>query len=193
MTDKTLGGYIRTTPHPNDMDGGVAAEQIEQEADTRTREHLHHEESRLLKLEESLRVHLSRTINRAEKAEKERDEALRTVQEVVDSHDQTLRDIAPGKYAAKSRPLTPDAVTDEMVERFRSALHPQQRLAGFLVEAGLRAALTEPPTRRLEAERLDPIIDAAIRGHTDIASPTVVHAIADALAEEGVYVPEVGR
>ena len=141
---------------------------------------------------------------RAEKAEKERDEAradcndaLRREKAEQDRADRAKRErdaaVDSALFAAESRPLTPDAVTDEMVERFRSALHPQQRLAGFLVEAGLRAALTEPPTRRLEAERLDPIIDAAIRGHSDIASPTVVHAIADALVEEGLYVPEVGR
>lgn len=39
--------------------------------DTRTREHLLAENERLSKLEDSLRAHLSRTINRAEKAEKE--------------------------------------------------------------------------------------------------------------------------
>lgn len=48
---------------------------------------------------------------RAEKAEKERDEALRTLKEVLDSHDETLREIAEGKYAAESRPLSPDAMT----------------------------------------------------------------------------------
>lgn len=36
MTGKTLGGYIRTTPDPDDMDGGVTAALIEQEAERPT-------------------------------------------------------------------------------------------------------------------------------------------------------------
>lgn len=49
---------------------------------------------------------------------------------------------------------------------------------------------TPEPARDPEAEKLDPTITAAIRGHSDITSPTVVHAIADALADEGVRAPE---
>lgn len=36
MTDRTLGGYIRTSPAPDDMDGGVAAALIEKEAERPT-------------------------------------------------------------------------------------------------------------------------------------------------------------
>lgn len=32
MSDKTLGAYVRTTPHPDDMDGGITAALIEKEA-----------------------------------------------------------------------------------------------------------------------------------------------------------------
>ena len=100
-----------------------------------------------------------------EKAEQERDKALAD---------------------AESRPLTPDAITDEMVERARNAPSFDGRLSPTprLVREMLTAALTEPPARPDGAERFDPIVDAAIRGYPDSTSPNLVRAISDAIAEE---------
>ena len=181
-TDEPLGAYERHES-PDYADGGVAAALIEKEADTRTREHILHEESRLLNLERSLRSHLSRTINRAEKAERERDEALYqrdqwkrgsdSTRDILDEAIEERRRIARAldlpenatadamvKHAAESRPLTPDAITDEMVKRawHRAldfpTLSSATRSAIFAV---LVAALTEPPARPEGAE------DVAVR------------------------------
>lgn len=129
----------------------------------------------------------------AEKAEQERDEARAT----KNMHkERAERERARADAAEQPRPLTPDAITDEMRGRARKAAAARMPGAwwggsewwGYADEI-LRAALTEPPTRPEGAEAFDPIIDAAIRGHSDITSPDVVHAIADALADEGVRAP----
>ena len=98
-----------------------------------------------------------------EKAEQERDKALAD---------------------AESRPLTPDAITDEMIERGRSAywgptfgLNVQER-----VRAILTAALIEPPARPEGAERWeDFLIDSldyqALTDHQ-------IADLADRIAEE---------
>ena len=123
-----------------------------------------------------------------EQIARERDEALRTVQEVIDSHDETLRDIASGKYAAESRPLTPDAITDEMVERGAIAnwrgdvAHPDWTFEDISDEdrgwyrdnarAVLTAALTEPPARPEGAEDIEALVldykrENAHRGYSE--------------------------
>lgn len=236
MTGKTLGGYIRTTPDPDDMDGGVAAALVEQEAERPTAddfanaEFARHPDGRTAcsKLPHSglpwidskgerwgsgafardgwsqvrecpdpavhTQVGIVRAVpaanpcscsaqrGRAAKAEKESARLAAILETTARQRDE-----------ADMRAARPIEVTDAMVERGRTAYWGNDCTVDERVRAILTAALTEPPTRRPEAERLDPIIDAAIRGHSDIASPTVVHAIADALAEEGVYVPEGER
>ena len=94
------------------------------------------------------------------------------------------------------RPLTPDAITDEMIERgawqyveegyvsWRQTPETVKNNARESVRGILRAALTEPPARPEGAERFDPVVDAAIRGYSDITSPDVVRAISDAIAED---------
>ena len=74
-----------------------------------------------------------------EKAERERDEALAD---------------------AESRPLTPDAITDEMVERGRSAYWGPTYGGSVVgrVRAILTAALTEPPARPEGAEDIERLI-----------------------------------
>ena len=74
-----------------------------------------------------------------EKAEQERDEALAD---------------------AESRPLTPDDITDEMVERARNAPSFDGRLSPTprLVREMLTAALTEPPARPEGAEDIERLI-----------------------------------
>ena len=74
-----------------------------------------------------------------EKAEQERDKALAD---------------------AESRPLTPDAITDEMVERGRSAYWGPAYGGSVVgrVRAILAAALTEPPARPEGAEDIERLI-----------------------------------
>ena len=93
------------------------------------------------------------------------------------------------------RPLTPEAITDEMVKRAAHCIamqrmpltysynpdHTAGRFYDYAREV-LQVALTEPPARPEGAERFDPIVDAAIRGHSDITSPSVVRTISDAIA-----------
>ena len=85
------------------------------------------------------------------------------------------------------RRLTPDAITGEMVDRAHRSLighHGYGRILRSQVCEALTAALTEPPARPEGAERFDPVVDAAIRGYSDITSPDVVRAISDAIAED---------
>lgn len=95
--------------------------------------------------------------------------------------------VLPIVEAAEARPLTPDAITDEMVDRAHRSLishHGYGRILRSQVCEALTAALTEPPARPEGAERFDPVVDAAIRGYSDITSPDVVRAISDAIAED---------
>lgn len=115
---------------------------------------------------------------RAQRAEQERDQ---------------LRE----RLAGATLPVPDVTITDEMVKRAWTALLTAPGwTVGTLhedaptIRRALTAALTEPPKRPRGAEAFDPIVDAAIRGHSDISSPDVVHAISDALAKEGVRTPE---
>ena len=80
----------------------------------------------------------------AEKAERERDEAWNRAAETSKS----------------PRPLTPDDITDEMVERARNAPSFDGRLSPTprLVREMLTAALTEPPTRPEGAEEIEAVL-----------------------------------
>ena len=64
------------------------------------------------------------------------------------------------KAAEQPRPLTPDAITDEMVERARNAPSFDGRLSPTprLVREMLTAALTEPPTRPEGAEEIEAVL-----------------------------------
>ena len=108
------------------------------------------------------------------------------VREYKDALEKAVRERDEALADAESRPLTPDDITDEMVERARNAPSFDGRLSPTprLVREMLTAALTEPPARPDGAERFDPIVDAAIRGYPDSTSPNLVRAISDAIAEE---------
>ena len=89
---------------------------------------------------------------RADKAEHERDEAR------ANAYNWEATAEVWGKRAlvAESRPLTPDAITDEMVQRLRD----EERALGLASVSSeetarllLTAALTEPPKRPEGAER----------------------------------------
>ena len=90
--------------------------------------------------------------------------------------------------AEQPRPLTPDAITDEMIERGRSAywgptygLNVQER-----VRAILTAALIEPPARPEGAENIEAAFDTwehaeYLNGAIDAYDK---RALADHIAEE---------
>lgn len=97
--------------------------------------------------------------------------------------------------------LTPDDITDEMVLRFMNTydrlndgskdapgLNHFTAARTSLTRSALAAALAEPPARPEGAEELDALVDASIRGCSDITSPETVRAISDGLAESGVRV-----
>ena len=94
-----------------------------------------------------------------------------------------VREYKDALEEAESRPLTPDDITDEMVER---ALMVNADLLPETVHRMLTAALTEPPARPEGAEELDPIVDEFLtsywRGDIDGADAT------DWLAKRGVRV-----
>ena len=92
-----------------------------------------------------------------EKAERERDEALAD---------------------AESRPLTPDAITNEMVERGQDAYWGNERTVEGRVRAILTAALTEPPARPEGAEKVEAVLHQYWSGDIDGDD------LADRIAEE---------
>ena len=86
---------------------------------------------------------------RADKAEMERDHFRKVAA--------TFRD----KFnASESRPLTPDAITDEMVERARRAYRGTV-WGDDAFRKVLEAALTEPPQRPEGAEEIEALIREA--------------------------------
>lgn len=147
--------------------------------DTRTREHLLAEELRLLGLEKSLRAHLSRTINRAEKAEKERDEWEKIA--LVAERDADEAEENP-------RPLTAADITDEMVERARAALSPfwQDWTSRGRIRRILTAALPPEPQRPEGAEDIEALLDAFHAQSVEELADG--HSLADYLASCGVRV-----
>ena len=121
-------------------------------------------------------------------------EAQRALEEIARERDEARANAYNWKATAEvweksaarvePRPLTPDAITDEMVERGRDymSINTGQTHTHKAIRGVLTAALTEPPARPKGAERFDLVVDAAIRGHSDITSPDVVRAISDAIA-----------
>ena len=80
------------------------------------------------------------------------------LEKAVRERDEALAD-------AESRPLTPDAITDEMVERAVDAYLSGYDSEQQAIRAILTAALTEPPARPEGAEDIERLIrDAEIEG-----------------------------
>lgn len=114
---------------------------------------------------------------RVEEAEKEQDatrESLREANEVVKS----LR-------AEQPRPLTPDAITDEMVKRARRSLKRATACdySNSTIQGVLTAALTEPPKRPDGAEEIETLIREA-----NLEGEGTASKLADRLASRGVRV-----
>ena len=95
------------------------------------------------------------------------------LEKAVRERDEALAD-------AESHPLTPDAITDEMVERGRVAYWGSTYggTADGRVRAILTAALTEPPTRPEGAEKVEAVLHQYWSG--DINGDD----LADRIAEE---------
>ena len=94
-----------------------------------------------------------------------------------------VREYKDALEKAESRPLTPDAITDEMVER---ALMVNADLRPETVRRMLTAALTEPPARPEGAEDIEAAFDTwehaeYLNGAIDAYDK---RALADHIAEE---------
>ena len=174
MNDKTLGVYKRTTPDPDETTGEALAR-------------LQAEMTRLLdEVDAELRDEADGGVAAAliEKEVEQPDAEVRELRSAL------AREVARGNAlqdaldAAAPRPLTPDAITDEMVERARSA-YWGPTYGGSVderVRAILTAALTEPPKRPEGAERWeDFLIDSLdYQALTD----QQIADLADRIAEE---------
>ena len=117
---------------------------------------------------------------RAEKAERERDEA----RDAVSAAHHAMQEARERFRAAEPRPLSPDAITDEMVERVRDYVstntgltHTRREIRGVLT-----AAFAEP-TRLTELQVL-----AKVSAYMDEAGGEGIDAVTDFLAERGVRV-----
>ena len=175
MNDKTLGMYKRTTPDPDETTGEALAR-------------LQAEMTRLLdEADAELRDEADGGVAAAliEQEVEQPDAEVRELRSAL------ARELARGNAlqdaldAAESRPLTPDAITDEMVERARNAPSFDGRLSPThrLVREMLTAALTEPPARPEGAEEVERLIETSPWHLAGSCS-----AEADWLAEHGVRV-----
>ena len=144
---------------------------------------------------------------RAEKAEQDRDEARSDARRASARwrKELTLRlevaDELRRLRATQARPLTPDAITDEMVERAVNAYATRRwndGAVGYLshkhndaMREALTLALTEPPARPEGAEELGELIGTWTASE-DIAPAQLptgsLATLADFLAERGVRV-----
>ena len=100
---------------------------------------------------------------RAEKAEEERDEARANAY----NWEATAEEWEKRAVRAESHPLTPDAITDEMVER---AFNLADRIEAVVINKtimrdALTAALTEPPARPEGAEDIEALIRDLLGSH----------------------------
>ena len=161
MNDKTLGVYKRTTPDPDETTGEALAR-------------LQAEMTRLLDEADG-----GVTAALIEKEVEQPDAEVRELRSAL------ARELARGNAlqdalaAAESRPLTPDAITDEMVRRGAQAETPAgtRYLRPHEVLEVLTAALTEP-TRPKGAEKVEAVLHQYWSGDIDGDD------LADRIAEE---------
>ena len=100
------------------------------------------------------------------------------VREYKEALDKAVRERDEALADAESRPLTPDAITNEMVERGQDAYWGNERTVEGRVRAILTAALTEPPARPEGAEKVEAVLHQYWSG--DINGDD----LADRIAEE---------
>ena len=127
----------------------------------------------------SLAADLADAVARADKAEKERDEARADLAEYVQA--QALR--------THPRPLAPDDITYEMVKRAQREEERQRGdwTAPTAMRHILTAALTEPSQRPEGSEEIERLLTENLG---DFRPPVEPEAIADLLASRGVRAPE---
>ena len=101
------------------------------------------------------------------------------VREYKDALEKAVRERDEALADAESRPLTPDDITDEMVERARNAPSFDGRLSPTprLVREMLTAALTEPPARPEGAEKVEAVLHQYWSG--DINGDDLANRIAE--------------
>lgn len=193
-----------TTDPPHDIDWQEVAERHEDtiKALVTERDEARHDRG-------GVRIALGRAMERAEKAEQARSEMERLVGHAEGELADVRADLASWLNATPRELL--DAVWEaayvpedgiipkgsEYITRFRNETVTGPYVAwedhASAAPDGERRLLDPPTPKRPDgAETFDPIVDAAIRGHSEITAPDVVHAISDALAEEGVRAPERG-
>ena len=139
---------------------------------------------RAIRAAQTLSAQASILQGEVEKAERERDE-LRSL------YEGQIEVIGRLQRAADPRPLTPDAITDEMVQRARRrGIELQVDFAHtgafWATKQVLTAALTEPPKRPEGAEE----IEAILAELPDTMMPATDAGRADLLASRGVRAPE---
>ena len=100
------------------------------------------------------------------------------VREYKDALEKAVRERDEALADAESRPLTPDAITNEMVERGQDAYWGNERTVEGRVRAILTAALTEPPARPEGAEKVEAVLHQYWSGDIDGDD------LADRIAEE---------
>ena len=110
------------------------------------------------------------------------------VREYKDALEKAVRERDEALADAESRPLTPDDITDEMVERARNAPSFDGRLSPTprLVREMLTAALTEPPARPEGAEDIERLLMDADREGGEAYRANGYAGLADYLASKGV-------
>src|SRR5699024_12375518 len=110
----------------------------------------------------------------AEKAERERDQARASAY----NWEATAGEWEKRALAAESHPLTPDAITDEMVERVRDAARDEGLLVGSAVARRLLTEALTEPTHPEGAEKVEAVLHQYWSG--DINGDD----LADRIAEE---------
>lgn len=137
MNDKTLGEYKRTTPDPDETTGEALARL----------------QATLTRLLDEADAELRDEADGGVAAALIEQEAEQQTAEVRELRSALAREIARGNAlqdaldATESRPLTPDAITDEMVDRAMDVYIHAEGSPRDAWRAGLAAALTEPPAR----------------------------------------------
>lgn len=189
MTDKTLGAYQRTTPDPDETTGEALARlqaemtRLLDEADAELRDAAEGGVTAALIEQEADRNADGRPFCTAEHdgfaCSREGGHDGPHVAATCDVQN-SICEVWP---AAESRPLTPDAITDEMVERYWAAMKNPGSNYDEAVRRALAAALTESPKRPEGAEEIERLLMDADRDGGEVYRTDGYAGLADYLAE----------
>ena len=165
MTDKTPGACQCHEKHAPTYWKSVVRE-YKEALDKAEQERDHFQE-----VASTFRAKFNEADARAEQAEQDKEWWIKRTELFSQMYHGTL---LRQKAAEQPRPLTPDAITDEMVERGESYMKSRP----WTVSGLLRAALTEPPARPEGAEKVEAVLHQYWSG--DINGDD----LADRIAEE---------